>query len=316
MKSDNLNIHATADVQSKYIGRNTRVCQYSVVSSNAKIGSDVTISSHCFIDNNVIIGDRVTIKSGVQLWNGIRIEDDVYIGPNVTFSNDGILCLDECHEQILETHIERGSKVGGGATILRGITISTKSMVEAGAVVTQNVPPYAIVTGSPARIIGYVQTSSLAGISSVAPLNPPSKEGMFRLGVGNATLHFFKQINDIRGELCVGLFNKEIPFEPKRFFFVFNVPSEKNRGEHAHYNCEQFLICIKGKCSVVVDDGNHRAEVCLDLPNKGIYLPPLTWGIQYQFTRDAVLLVFASHDYESNDYIRDYQEFLKTVLNK
>jgi len=94
---------------------------------------------------------------------------------------------------------------------------------------------------------------------------------------------------------------------------ITNVPSLQIRGEHAHFKCHQFLVCTKGSCSVVFDDGKSREEVVLDQPTKGIYLPPMTWGVQYKYTADAVLLVFASDYYDNADYIRDYDNFLALV---
>lgn len=114
----------------------------------------------------------------------------------------------------------------------------------------------------------------------------------------------------------MGEFSRDIPFEPKRYFLVFNVPSENTRGEHAHHKCHQFLICVRGSCAVVVDDGKSRCEVLLESPDMGVHLPPLTWGIQYKYSSDAVLLVFASEYYESSDYIRDYSEFSKLIAGR
>jgi hypothetical protein len=100
-----------------------------------------------------------------------------------------------------------------------------------------------------------------------------------------------------------------VPFIPKRYYLVFDVPSRRVRGEHAHLTCEQFLVCVAGSLSVVADDGMIREEFLLDSKNLGLYLPPMTWGVQYRFSSDAILLVFASDYYESADYIRDYREF-------
>ena len=113
--------------------------------------------------------------------------------------------------------------------------------------------------------------------------------------------------------IVVGCFlavTKDIPFAPLRYFMVFGVPSKEVRGEHAHRQCHQFLICVRGSCAVVADDGARRVEIALDAPNRGIYLPPMTWGIQYKYSADALLLVFASLPYDSSDYIRDYADFL------
>ena len=252
----------------------------------------------------------------MQLWDGLRVGDDVFIGPNVTFTNDKFPRSKAYPDQFLQTKIENGASIGGGAVILPGVTIGIGAMVGAGAVVTKSVPPYAIVTGSPARITGYVEShSSVSPEQSVSTI-PNTDQQITSIGVGGVTVHRFKYIGDMRGDLSVGEFSKEIPFEPKRYFLVFNVPSEKTRGEHAHFRCHQFLICVKGTCSVVVDDGKQRREVELNQPNIGIYLPPMTWGIQYKYSSDAVLLVFASHYYEADDYIRNYDDFIKAVKNQ
>ena len=123
-------------------------------------------------------------------------------------------------------------------------------------------------------------------------------------------------ILDTRGSLSVGEFGKNIPFEVKRYFIVFDVPSGELRGEHAHRECHQFLVCVKGSCSVITDDGKTRQEFLLDKPNVGAYLPPMTWGEQFNYSSDAVLLVFASHYYDNEDYIRNYDEFLQLVKDK
>jgi UDP-2-acetamido-3-amino-2,3-dideoxy-glucuronate N-acetyltransferase len=282
--------HPTADVQSNEIGEGTRIWQFVVVLPGAKIGHDVNICSHCFIENDVIVGNRVTIKSGVQLWDGIRVGDDVFIGPNVTFTNDKFPRSKIYPEKFLETHIENGASIGAGAVILPGVRIGTGAMIGAGAVVTKSVPPYTTVTGSPAKIT--CTTKEKVG------------------------LHRFKIFKDDRGDLSVGEFAKEIPFTPKRYFLVFNVQTEKNRGEHAHHRCHQFLICVKGHVTVLTDDGQNRSKVLLDSPDKGLYLPPLTWGVQSEFSSDAVLLVFASDYYDPQDYIRNYDEFTHIVQKR
>jgi len=130
------------------------------------------------------------------------------------------------------------------------------------------------------------------------------------MGVGGVTLHRFKVMQDLRGNLSVGEFSKEIPFNPKRYFLVYNLPARSSRGDHAHYHCHQFLICLKGSCAVTVDDGQTRGEVRLESPDVGIYLPPMTWSIQNKYSNDAIIIVFASDYYETNDYIRNYAEFV------
>ncbi len=122
-------LHSLADAQSPHIGLNTRIWQFTVVLPRAQIGADCNICSHCLIENDVIVGDRVTVKSGVQLWDGIRIEDDVFIGPNVTFTNDIFPRSKHYPEAFSATLIKAGASIGGGATLLPGITIGRHAMV-------------------------------------------------------------------------------------------------------------------------------------------------------------------------------------------
>lgn len=303
--------HTTADIQSNNIGKNTNVWQFVVILPEAIIGDNCNICSHCFIENKVTIGDNVIVKSGVQLWDGIVLENDVFIGPNVTFANDKYSRSASTSDCFEKTIVKSGASIGAGATILPKITIGSKAMVGAGAVVSRNVPDNAIVVGNPARIIGYVSTENNKKISALSVKTEPEL-----IKVKGVTLHEFPLIRDLRGNLTVGEFNKEIPFSPKRYFSVFDVPNKDVRGEHAHKECHQFLVCIKGSCHVVADDGKQRQEFILDKPNKGIYLPPMVWGVQYKYSADAVLMVFASDHYDPDDYIRDYSEFVEIANNE
>jgi UDP-2-acetamido-3-amino-2,3-dideoxy-glucuronate N-acetyltransferase len=137
------------------IGERTRIWAFAHVLGRARIGADCNICDHVFIENDVIVGDRVTIKCGVQLWDGVRVADDVFIGPNATFTNDLFPRSKKYPESFLQTHIQSGASIGANATILAGVTIGEKAMIGAGAVVTNDVPAYAIVVGNPARIIRY-----------------------------------------------------------------------------------------------------------------------------------------------------------------
>jgi UDP-2-acetamido-3-amino-2,3-dideoxy-glucuronate N-acetyltransferase len=299
-------VHPLADVQSAQVGAGTRIWQFAVVLPNAVIGAEGNICSHCFIENDVVIGDRVTIKNGVQLWDGLRIGDDVFIGPNVTFTNDKRPRSKQHPAEYLATHIESGASIGGGATILPGLKIGRSAMVGAGAVVTRSVPPNAIVVGNPARIVGYVDADG----AEMAPITGGRPVVAVDADDWKVKLIELPRVVDIRGSLSVGEFERSIPFAAKRYFMVFNVPSLETRGEHAHRECHQFLICVRGSVSVVADDGPKRREFTLDRPDLGLHLPPMVWGIQYRYSADALLLVFASHYYDSSDYIRNYDEFV------
>lgn len=146
-------VHPTAEVASTSIGSGTRIWQFVVVLAGARIGRDCNICSHCFVENDVVVGDRVTIKSGVQLWNGLRVGDDVFIGPNATFTNDKYPRSRNTNFVQLNTVIEEGAVIGGGAVVLPGIRIGAHAMVAAGAVVTRDVPANTSVAGNPARMM-------------------------------------------------------------------------------------------------------------------------------------------------------------------
>ena len=91
---------------------------------------------------------------------------------------------------------------------------------------------------------------------------------------------------------------------------MYDVPNESVRGAHAHRFCAQMLVCLAGGVSCLVDDGSAREEIRLDSPTVGLHIPAMIWGTQWKYTRDAVLLVLASHPYDSADYIREYEEYL------
>ena len=144
-------IHRLADVQTDDIGAGTRIWQFVVILPGAKIGRDCNICSHCFVENDVVVGDRVTIKNGVYLWDGLRIEDDVFIGPNVTFTNDRLPRSRHRPDEFLTTKVGAGASIGAHAVILPGLSIGRGAFVGAGAVVTRDVEANETVVGNPAR---------------------------------------------------------------------------------------------------------------------------------------------------------------------
>lgn len=303
-------VHPQAICESPHVGDRTRVWAFAHVLPGARIGRDCNICDHVFIENDVVIGDRVTVKSGVQLWDGLRIADDAFIGPNATFSNDKYP-RSKHHERPLEqTFVGQGASIGAGAVILPGVTIGMQAMVGAGAVVTGDVPAKAVVSGNPARIVGYMDAKRQA-----APASPKRRPdaAVVQTSVRGVTVHRLPLIEDLRGRLTAGEFVDQIPFSPLRFFLVFDVPGKEVRGEHAHRTCHQFLVCLRGSVSVVADDGTASEEFELNEPNLGLYLRPMVWAIQYRYSADALLLVFASDHYDAADYIRDYAEFRKAL---
>ncbi|WP_205350662.1 WxcM-like domain-containing protein [Vibrio cholerae] len=304
-------IHELAICESKNIGEKTRVWAFAHILPGAVIGENCNICDGVFIENDVIVGNNVTIKCGVQLWDGLSIENDVFIGPNVTFTNDRAPRSKQYPDKFLRTMVRKEASIGANATILPGIEIGQGAMVGAGAVVTQSVPPYATVVGNPARIINYnTKANHLGDYIDNKKLSQISSKS-FALSCSFVTL---PQFSDLRGSLVAIEHNNSLPFLPQRTFLVYGVNNNKVRGEHAHKICEQLLVVVAGEVSVVVDNGEQRHEVRLDNPGIGLYIPPGIWGIQYRFSKDAVLLVYASHPYDESDYIRDYDEFLKFVI--
>ena len=152
-------VHPLSDVHATDIGEGSKIWQYSVVLAGAKIGKNCNICAHTLIEGDVIIANNVTVKSGVFLWDGITLEDDVFIGPNATFTNDK-MPRSKCYPAaFLRTLVKRCASVGANATILPGITIGEYSMVGAGAVVTKDVPAYAVVAGNPAKVVKWISKS-------------------------------------------------------------------------------------------------------------------------------------------------------------
>lgn len=135
------------------IGEKTNIWAFVHILPGAIIGDDCNICDHVFIENDVIIGNRVTIKCGVQLWDGVKLGDDVFVGPNVTFTNDKFPRSKKYPSQFLKIIVKEGASIGANATILPGITIGRKAMIGAGSVVTKDVPDYALVLGNPARVV-------------------------------------------------------------------------------------------------------------------------------------------------------------------
>lgn len=271
------------------------------------LGADCEVGPFALIEADVELGQGVEVGAGVYLWSGMVVEDSARIAARVCFArgDGGKPC---------STHVRAGVQIGENATIAAGVVLGAGCRIAAGSVVTRDVPPNAIVSGNPAHISGYVNTphldlpgqgargSALAGQDELPALN-----------VAAARLHRLPKIVDLRGALSFGETGAHLPFTPERVFLVYDVPSKEVRGEHAHKACHQFLVCVKGSVGIVLDDGDKRDEIVLDSARIGLHIPPMVWGIQYQFSSDAVLLVLASDRYSAEDYIRNYDEFLVAV---
>lgn len=153
-------IHPLSDVQSNNIGEGTRIWQFAVVLKEATIGRNCNICAHTLIENDVVLGDNVTVKSGVYIWDGTTIGNNVFIGPCATFTNDKMPRSKVYPEAFARITIEDHASIGANATLLPGIAIGKHAMVGVGAVVTKDVPDYAVVVGAPAKVVRYIKQNT------------------------------------------------------------------------------------------------------------------------------------------------------------
>lgn len=160
---DNYYIHPAALVESDHIGKGTRVWAFAHVLKGARVGANCNIGDHAFIESDAVVGNNVTIKNNVCIWTGVTLEDDVFVGPNATFTNDRHPRSPRSEPMsqrysspagwLLPTVVERGVSIGANATVLPGLRLGRFSMIAAGAVVTSDVPPFAMMVGVPARYV-------------------------------------------------------------------------------------------------------------------------------------------------------------------
>ena len=158
-------IHPLALVESRLVGKGTRVWAYAHVMKGARLGAECNVGEHVFLEGGAVVGDRVTLKNGAMLWRGVAVDHDVFVGPGVLFTNDlyprsprapWVRRRYSGTAWCQKTRVRHGASLGAGAVILPGVTIGRFAMVGAGAVVTRNVPDYALVIGNPAHLSGWV----------------------------------------------------------------------------------------------------------------------------------------------------------------
>ncbi len=120
----------------------------------------------------------------------------------------------------------------------------------------------------------------------------------------------FDTKGDERGSLISLEENKNVPFDIKRVYYIFNTVEGIRRGFHAHKKLKQVLVCVAGSCKILLDDGKSKEEVSLDNPNKGLLIESMIWREMFDFSPGCVLMVLANEVYDESDYFRDYQQFL------
>jgi len=251
------------------------------------------LGAYASLTGEPLLGVDVSIGAGARIDGVVTIGDRARFGPNVVVTGTSA-------EPV---QIGRDTELGAGVIVVPGVTVGPYALVQPGTVLTQDVPARAVVGGSPTRIVGYV------GTGAAAPAPSPDRAVESLGNVRGAQLLELPAIADVRGALTFAQVGDHLPFVPRRMFVQYAVPSREARGEHAHREQHQLLVCVHGSVRALVDDGEHRAEALLDRPSLALHVPPMVWGGQYDYAPDSVLVVLASDVYSDGDYIRDYDEF-------
>ena len=177
MTEDGVFIHPRGLCESERVGRGTRIWAFAHVMPGAVVGEDCNVCDHAFIETGAVLGDRVTVKNAVLIWSGVTVEDDVFLGPAVVFTNDlrPRAPIKRSSDELLATVVRRGATLGANVTVVCGLEIGAYAFVAAGAVVTTDVPAYALVVGNPGRVVGEVcvcGAQRVAGICQACPAHP------------------------------------------------------------------------------------------------------------------------------------------------
>jgi UDP-2-acetamido-3-amino-2,3-dideoxy-glucuronate N-acetyltransferase len=169
--------HGSAEIHpSTEVGPGTKIWHQAQIRENVRIGANCVISKDVYIDTGVSIGDRVKIQNGVSVYRGVILEDDTFVGPHAAFTNDLTPRSFSDEWEIVPTHVRRGAAIGANATIVCGVTLGPYCMVAAGSTVTHDVPPHALVIGSPARVVSYICRRG----HRMEPDNPVDYESSYR----------------------------------------------------------------------------------------------------------------------------------------
>ncbi|MBX7102024.1 MAG: WxcM-like domain-containing protein [Myxococcaceae bacterium] len=187
--------------------------------------------------------------------------------------------------------VEDAAVVEAGAEVAASLTVGYGAVVGAGARVTQTVPPYGRVAGSPARVVGLVETASGRAL--------PGGSRAIDVAVKRDALGALTFLEEKNG----------LPFVPRRYFTLSELPDGGLRGAHAHRVCQQYFACLAGAVSLGLDDGTARAVVRLERPEQGLHVPAGVWVTVFQPAAGTALLVLASEPYLESDYVRRYADF-------
>jgi len=151
-------VHERGLCESDEVGPGTRIWAFAHVMAGARVGTDCNVCDGAFVETGAVLGDRVTVKNHVLVWDRVTVEDDVFLGPNAVFTNDHRprAAWKKDPEDFLPTVVRRGATIGANATVVCGVEVGEGAFVGAGAVVTRDVAPHALVVGNPARPRGWV----------------------------------------------------------------------------------------------------------------------------------------------------------------
>ena len=264
-------------------------------------GSNVfgQIHESAIVETDAEIGPGAEIHAFAYVGEGCVIERGSTVGVRAT-----VICQGGGGDSDATT-ISSGVRIGAGALIRGPLSIGRGAVVEAGAVVVDDVPAHTVVAGNPAAVVGYTQADASA---SAAFIVPPTAAGD-HVDIAGCSLMRLPSVVDLRGALTFAETGTDLPFAPQRFFIVYDVPSQKIRGSHAHHELHELILAVGGSVTVTVDNGRERGLIVLDDPTLALHLRPRTWTTQYSFSPGAALVVLASHPYEDADYIRHYDDY-------
>ncbi len=167
-------VHPSAE-----IGHGTMIWNWSKIREGACISGNCNIGQGVYVDINVKIGSYCKIQNNVSVYQGVSIDDDVFIGPNATFTNDMYPRARCDNWNIVPTVVGQGASIGANSTIICGVTLGQYCMVGAGAIVTKDVPPFALVVGQPARVTDYVTKSGRPLNYDVSRSEPPHERLLY-----------------------------------------------------------------------------------------------------------------------------------------
>lgn len=297
-------IHPTARCDTSRVGSGSRIGSDSIVSRDGEIGSSCILGERVRISGQVTVGNRVHIDDGAHLTGPLVVGDDVRIGAEVSIGTSGAA---EARNRFV-TEVGAGSIIGKNASIASGVAVALQALVEDGATVSTSVGSYMAFgkDGKHEYRSGFVPVPELVGDA----VRASSASGTASKIPGVELIRFHEAV-DSRGKLIAMEVDELLPFQAKRLFTVSSVPEGELRGIHAHRECHQFMIPVSGEVDVIVADGVKAERWVLDSPSIGLHIPPLVWGTQLNFSKNATILVLASDSYRPEDYIHHWGDFLR-----